>query len=465
MLARSLALLLLARNVLAHCQLAWPYPLHSALNPATPEDIKDYSMTSPLVSSGTYPCKGYINNPASDMFSTATWTAGSTYNYTIVGTATHGGGSCQLAMSYDDGATWNVILSLVGGCLVDGMTQEFTLPAEAPSGDALFAWNWFNREGNREMYQNCAVITVENGGSGLTGPTPFVANADVNSCTTIENIDVVFPDPGDTVIYGGSYASSKPTTAAGYTGSDCVGPSASASGSAGATAGASGSASLTTATSSSASVSGTTATSSSAAISDAVVAAASPSSTTSSVSDSGAAPTAASSAPTSTSTSSSTCSTRRKRNLVRKAAHSNVPRRDLDAFRVGHPGKGIPPRDLKERGSSGVSRTGHPLKATRPGRRSLDERGSSGVTRHPLTATKPGKRALDERGSSGVDRAGHPLKATRPGRRALAERGSSGVSRNGHPRPATKPGKRALDERGSSGVNRAGHPLKATRPQ
>ncbi|WWC90519.1 uncharacterized protein L201_005455 [Kwoniella dendrophila CBS 6074] len=221
--------LLAASGALAHAQLAWPYPLHSPLNPATPEAIKDYSMTSPLVSDGTYPCKGFINNPSSGMGSVATYSAGQTMNYTIAGTAIHAGGSCQISMSYDDGATWNVIYSVVGGCLVDGMTSTITIPKDAPSGEALFAWGWFNRLGNREMYHNCASVTITDGGSGFNDidyPTPFVANAGVNQCATIENIDVVFPYPGKNVHYGGSYASTKPTTPAGFTGSNCVGPGA-----------------------------------------------------------------------------------------------------------------------------------------------------------------------------------------------------------------------------------------------
>ncbi|WVW85447.1 hypothetical protein I302_107485 [Kwoniella bestiolae CBS 10118] len=250
-----LSSLLLASVAFAHCQLAWPYPLHSPLNPATPEAIKDYSMTSPLVASGTYPCKGYINNPSSDMGSVATLAAGSSMNYTIAGTATHGGGSCQISMSYDQGSTWNVIYSVVGGCLVDGMTSTITIPSEAPSGEALFAWGWFNRQGNREMYHNCASVTITNGGSGLNSndfPTPFVANANVNECATIENVDVVFPNPGKNVHYGGSYASSKPTTPAGFTGSNCVGPGATenspSSGSSSAVASAAASASTTSST-------------------------------------------------------------------------------------------------------------------------------------------------------------------------------------------------------------------------
>ncbi|WVQ95100.1 hypothetical protein IAU59_002194 [Kwoniella sp. CBS 9459] len=232
--------LLAASSAMAHCQLAWPFPLHSPLNPATPEAIKDYSMTSPLITSGTYPCKGYINNPSSGMDSVASLSAGSPMDFTVAGTATHGGGSCQVSMSYDLGATWNVIWTQMGGCLVDGMTNTIDIPSEAPSGEALFAWGWFNRLGNREMYHNCAVVTITNGGSGLNEndfPTPFVANADVNECKTIEGVDVVFPNPGKNVKYGGDYASSRPTTPAGYTGSNCVGPGATESTASGSSAG------------------------------------------------------------------------------------------------------------------------------------------------------------------------------------------------------------------------------------
>ncbi|ODN83660.1 hypothetical protein L202_01757 [Cryptococcus amylolentus CBS 6039] len=236
MVSPTLALfssLLAASSALAHMQMSWPYPLHSSLNPATPEADKDYSMTSPLVTDGTYPCKGFITT-ADDMGSNAEWSAGSTINYTLVGTATHGGGSCQLSMSYDLGETWSVIFSQIGGCPdSDSLTTDVTIPSDAPSGQALFAWGWFNLQGNREMYHNCAPVTITNGGSGLTNtddyPTPFVANADVNDCVTIENTAVVFPNPGKTVVYGGDYSSSQPTEAAGFTGSNCVGPNASSS--------------------------------------------------------------------------------------------------------------------------------------------------------------------------------------------------------------------------------------------
>jgi hypothetical protein len=79
--------------------------------------------------------------------------------------------------------------------------------------------------------QNCASVEITGGGSGLTGPAPFVANANVNECATIENIDVVFPNPGSSVKYGGSYASTRPTAPAGFSGSNCVGPGDSSNGS------------------------------------------------------------------------------------------------------------------------------------------------------------------------------------------------------------------------------------------
>lgn len=138
-----------ASSVNAHMQMSWPYPLHSTFNPKTPEDAKDYSMTSPLIADGIYPCKGFINNPAGSpyMDSVVTWKAGQTVNVTMAGTATHKGGSCQFSMSYDQGATWNVIQSYIGGCMTDSTTIDIALPSEAPSGEALFAWTWFNHAG------------------------------------------------------------------------------------------------------------------------------------------------------------------------------------------------------------------------------------------------------------------------------------------------------------------------------
>ena len=56
------------------------------------------------------------------------------------GQANHNGGSCQASLSYDSGSTWTVIKSWVGGCPILGQNYQFTIPASAPGGRAIFAW-------------------------------------------------------------------------------------------------------------------------------------------------------------------------------------------------------------------------------------------------------------------------------------------------------------------------------------
>ena len=66
----------------------------------------------------------------------------------LAGSATHGGGSCQFSLSYDGGSTWAVIHSIIGGCPLNS-AYTFPVPNNIPSGNALFAWTWFNKVGNR----------------------------------------------------------------------------------------------------------------------------------------------------------------------------------------------------------------------------------------------------------------------------------------------------------------------------
>lgn len=209
LLASILGLAALAQ---AHMELSWPFPFRSKLNPNVPEALKDYSMTSPLLSTGSnYPCKGYqvdFNRPEGK--STVTWQAGGTYNLSLSGTATHEGGSCQASLSYDQAKTWKVVHSWIGSCPLTP-TWTFTLPNDTPGGDAIFAWTWFNKIGNREMYMNCAHVTIlgrsgfdfderdfdERSASDPYGsrPAQFVANVN-NGCGTLEGKDVLFPNPG-----------------------------------------------------------------------------------------------------------------------------------------------------------------------------------------------------------------------------------------------------------------------------
>ncbi|KAL1297554.1 hypothetical protein AAFC00_006122 [Neodothiora populina] len=218
-------ILSLAPQALAHMEMSWPYPLHSKYDPANNYQNIDYSMTSPLVADGSnFPCKGYQNDrPINNV---ATWTAGTTYNMTLAGSAVHGGGSCQLSLSYDNGATFRVIQSMIGGCpLVD--KYDFTLPSYVPNGQALFAWTWQNLQGNREFYMNCAEVKITGSTAGSANKRdassgfssfedlPFIWKANlpgINDCTTTEGTTPVYPDPGPAVVYGsGASSSSSPT--------------------------------------------------------------------------------------------------------------------------------------------------------------------------------------------------------------------------------------------------------------
>lgn len=203
-----LTLAALAGSALGHMQMTSPPPLGSSFNQYTGSNI-DYDMIAPLgagANGGAYPCRGHLNLLGTDSGkSVATWAAGSTQSLTIAGGAFHNGGSCQAMLSYDNGNSWTVIKSWIGNCPISsGGSFSFKVPADAPAGNPVFAWSWFNHSGNREMYQNCAAITIT-GGSGSEStpfaqrPAPFLANIPGTSCATIEGGDVVFPNPGPDV--------------------------------------------------------------------------------------------------------------------------------------------------------------------------------------------------------------------------------------------------------------------------
>ncbi|KAM0192641.1 hypothetical protein ACHAPI_008225 [Fusarium lateritium] len=189
----------------AHMEMTYPPPFKSKANTNAGSDV-DYSMTAPLEASGAnFPCKGYHSLFGTEQgASVADWAAGGSYNMSITGGANHGGGSCQASLSFDKGESWQVIHSYIGNCPGAGTsTFDFKVPSDAPSGEAIFAWTWFNQIGNREMYMNCAAVTI-GGGSGKRAsamsnrPEMFVANLG-NGCTTEEASDLEFPEPGPDV--------------------------------------------------------------------------------------------------------------------------------------------------------------------------------------------------------------------------------------------------------------------------
>ncbi|KAJ5488482.1 hypothetical protein N7539_003372 [Penicillium diatomitis] len=163
---------LLAVGASAHMQMSKPYPIRSPLNSKSTEQ-KDYSYTNPLDPSGAnYPCKGYANDPFQ---SQASYSPGGTYEMELDGSAVHGGGSCQISLTYDKGKTFKVIESMLGECPIS-KKYSFQIPSDAPTGEALLAWSWFNKVGNREMYMNCAMVTI--GGSTTQGPNSKPSRVD-----------------------------------------------------------------------------------------------------------------------------------------------------------------------------------------------------------------------------------------------------------------------------------------------
>jgi hypothetical protein len=81
-------------------------------------------------------------------------------------------------------------------------SYNIEIPKEVPPGTYLFAWAWWNKVGNREMYMNCAPITVTGGGGNDTGylntlPGLFMANIDGQCHTTEDDNGVLaIPNPG-----------------------------------------------------------------------------------------------------------------------------------------------------------------------------------------------------------------------------------------------------------------------------
>jgi hypothetical protein len=209
MFTRTLTLSGLVAMASAHILMTNPVPYGASSLNNGPLDM----------SGGDFPCKQrsgvYEKEGASNVYP-----QGSTQQLTFKGTAVHGGGSCQVSITTDlqpdANSVWKVIKSIEGGCPAKNAagnigdnadtpvpdTYDFTIPKDLPAGEYSLAWTWFNKIGNREMYMNCAPITVTGSGgdeSALSSlPDMFVAN--INQCRVAEGNDVQFPDPGSDVV-------------------------------------------------------------------------------------------------------------------------------------------------------------------------------------------------------------------------------------------------------------------------
>jgi hypothetical protein len=90
----------------SHMQLQHPLPRGDPSGAAGPAD---YNLNAPMAS--TAMCKG--KPPGAPQ---ATFHAGEVIPVTFKGSARHGGGLCQFALSYDDDHSFHVIQSIKGAC-------------------------------------------------------------------------------------------------------------------------------------------------------------------------------------------------------------------------------------------------------------------------------------------------------------------------------------------------------------
>ncbi|KAF9435742.1 hypothetical protein BGZ76_005605 [Entomortierella beljakovae] len=149
-------------------------------------DLVDYDVQSPLGTHGSITdpiCK----HPSSFAGVRPVFTAGQTVATKMDVDVNHSGGTCQWALSYDNGSTWVVIQDHFQNCLASApagstYTVNVKIPANAPSGKAILNWIWNNNVGNRELYSSCADVVIQgsNGGS-LSGVAPLFANYGPNS--------------------------------------------------------------------------------------------------------------------------------------------------------------------------------------------------------------------------------------------------------------------------------------------
>jgi hypothetical protein len=125
-----------------------------------------------------FPCGGYLKLLGTPQGrAVASWDAGSKQTFNLTGTGNHYGGSCQVGFSVDKGKTFQVVKSYEGNCphRTGGMQEagqnfDFTVPADMPAGDAVFAWTWVNREA--EFYMNCAAVSIKGGSAAAPGSKP-----------------------------------------------------------------------------------------------------------------------------------------------------------------------------------------------------------------------------------------------------------------------------------------------------
>ncbi|KAL4753209.1 hypothetical protein BDW72DRAFT_169555 [Aspergillus terricola var. indicus] len=197
---------------------------HMVMTNPVPYNFKSWD-NSPIAGDGSnFPCKETDYTVTTENY----LTKGQEHTLEFQGSATHGGGSCQISITSDRAPTkdtqWSVIKSIEGGCMdpnegdtnqgggagmKNGFTPSFTIPDDFEDGQYTLAWTWINRIGQREFYMNCAPVTISGGSSTKRSdvaavekraqnyPPMFIAN--INGCKTEQNKSPRFPSPGSVV--------------------------------------------------------------------------------------------------------------------------------------------------------------------------------------------------------------------------------------------------------------------------
>jgi len=185
----SIILSSLFATALGHMAMCDPVPRYSSYGgnsfPLPAGQTYDYNIKSPIGTDEgiTYPiCRHTVpyDSPV------ATWTAGQTVPVSFQADgAAHNGGHCQFSLSYDGGKTFVVIHDVLRNCFfsspgsgnnADVLSYQVPLPAQLPSGRAIFSWSWVNASGNREYYQNCADIEINGNSQSFSGPEMLIVN-------------------------------------------------------------------------------------------------------------------------------------------------------------------------------------------------------------------------------------------------------------------------------------------------
>lgn len=179
-------------------------PTSGHMSISSPDPIGLTAVQEPLSSFGDdFPCHGVPLPKAGGL----EMSAGSTQSLSFdtgdgANTAVHGGGSCQISLTYEsdpellkDPHNWKVIYSIQGGCPSNtrrNLDEDFTspggtyhgsypcsnattngidcvnsfdlqIPGGVQNGHAIMAWTWFNTLGNRHMFMNCINANISGG--------------------------------------------------------------------------------------------------------------------------------------------------------------------------------------------------------------------------------------------------------------------------------------------------------------